>query len=402
MSTQPRADMTERTPSRVASIDIFRGLTMALMIFVNALSEVPGLPWWNYHAPAKVDAMTYPDVVFPLFLFAVGLSLPLAVAQRLRRTASTFALWRHVLERFAGLLVLGLILANAGMCDATRTGMNGNLWALLGLLGGVLYLHVPPRAPRWQRLSRLLRWVGLAGVVVLFALFRRTTGQGHTAWISTSYPEILGLIAYSYLGVCLLYLPTRRYRWAAPAWCLVMTVFCALTTAHWIRLHLPLYEWPFSNGSMCCLIFGGIFVSSLFTGERPSPRAVLLALGFGLAALAAGWLLAPLGISKIRATPAWTLWSLGAGVLAFVLLYWICDRRGHTAWAGWVHAAGANTLLTYLLPDLWYFALAWAGITFYDAHWRYGPLGVFKTLLFTGLMLALAGLLTRARLRLQL
>ena len=44
---------------RVASIDIFRGLTMTLMIFVNELAEVKGLPWWNYHALAKVDAMTY-------------------------------------------------------------------------------------------------------------------------------------------------------------------------------------------------------------------------------------------------------------------------------------------------------------------------------------------------------
>ena len=70
---------------RVASIDIFRGLTMMLMIFVNELAEVHGLPWWNYHAPARVDVMTYVDVVFPLFLFIVGLSLPLSIDQRLKK-----------------------------------------------------------------------------------------------------------------------------------------------------------------------------------------------------------------------------------------------------------------------------------------------------------------------------
>jgi predicted acyltransferase len=63
-------------PTRLASIDIFRGLTMTLMILVNALAEIKGLPWWTYHMKADVDAMTYVDMVFPFFLFIVGLSMP--------------------------------------------------------------------------------------------------------------------------------------------------------------------------------------------------------------------------------------------------------------------------------------------------------------------------------------
>src|ERR1700734_3286345 len=90
---------------RVVSIDIFRGLTMAVMIFVNQLSEVRGLPWWTYHAHAQEDVMTYVDMVFPFFLFIVGMSLPLSVAQRLKRNASMPSLWVHVLLRVLGLLV---------------------------------------------------------------------------------------------------------------------------------------------------------------------------------------------------------------------------------------------------------------------------------------------------------
>ncbi len=44
---------------RLASIDIFRGLTMVAMIFVNDLARVRGLPWWTYHMKATLDAMTY-------------------------------------------------------------------------------------------------------------------------------------------------------------------------------------------------------------------------------------------------------------------------------------------------------------------------------------------------------
>src|ERR1700689_2361356 len=124
---------------RVASIDIFRGLTVLVMIFVNDLSSVHGLPWWTYHAHAEQDAMTYVDMVFPFFLFIVGMSMPLAVSQRLKKNSSLASLWLHVLSRSAGLVVLGLILANAEKGDPARMGLNPNAWALLGLAGGVLF-----------------------------------------------------------------------------------------------------------------------------------------------------------------------------------------------------------------------------------------------------------------------
>jgi len=90
---------TGASASRVVSIDIFRGLTMAVMIFVNAVADVRGLPWWTNHAHAWEDRMTYVDMVFPFFLFAAGMSMPLAVTQRLKRNPSTVALCLHILSR---------------------------------------------------------------------------------------------------------------------------------------------------------------------------------------------------------------------------------------------------------------------------------------------------------------
>lgn len=139
----PGVQGTVRTTTpRVISIDIFRGLTMAVMIFVNALSEVRGLPWWTYHAHASDDVMTYVDMVFPFFLFAVGMSLPLAVAQRLKRNSSLPSLVAHVAVRVLGLIVLGEILANAQKADPARMGMSGSTWALLALICAALYLNV--------------------------------------------------------------------------------------------------------------------------------------------------------------------------------------------------------------------------------------------------------------------
>jgi hypothetical protein len=119
--------MSSKT-ERIASIDIFRGLTMLVMIFVNDLAEVHGLPWWTYHAHANQDLMTYVDMVFPFFLFIVGMSMPLAVTRRLERNPSLPALWWHIFSRSAGLVVLGLILANAEKGDAARMGVNRDLF----------------------------------------------------------------------------------------------------------------------------------------------------------------------------------------------------------------------------------------------------------------------------------
>jgi predicted acyltransferase len=392
--------------SRVVSIDIFRGLTMAVMIFVNQLSGVNGLPWWTYHAHAHEDLMTYVDMVFPFFLFIVGMSLPLSVAQRLKRNASLPALWLHVLLRVLGLLVLGLILANAEKCDPAQMPISGSLWALLGLLCAGLYLNVYPKSDRFPAYSLVLRLIGLFGVVALLAIFRRATPGGQSAWIDFSYPEILGLIALSYLAVCILYIPTRRWVWMPPVWFVLLVSLCVFSTAKILVFpnRIPLYFWPFGNGAMACIIMAGVITSSVFitNGSKRAPRrAMAIAACFGLLMLAAGRVLTPLGISKIRATPTWSLYSIGAAALIFVLLYWACDIKRWTGWAFFVRPAGENTLTTYLLPDLWYFLSMWLGIAFLDTHFVAGWPAVVKTFAFTFFILGVAWALTKGKVRLQ-
>jgi predicted acyltransferase len=391
----------------VVSIDIFRGLTMAVMIFVNAVAEVRGLPWWTAHAHAWEDRMTYVDMVFPFFLFAAGMSMPLAVTQRLKRNPSTFALCLHIVLRVLGLLVLGFILANAEKADPAKMALSGGLWALLGLLCMMLFLNVYPRWERFPAYATILRSIGLAGAAVLLALFRRSAPSGQTAWLDPSYPEILGLIGYTYLAVAFLYLLTRRWRWAPALWFVLLVTLCASSTARLVEFpaRMPLYFWPFGNGAMACIMMAGVVTSILFlgAGQRPSPVfSIGMAAGFALLTFLAGAALTPLGISKIRATPTWSLYSVGAAILLFIALYWLCDLKRWNAWTFPLRSAGSNTLLTYLLPDLWYFLLVSAGFTFFDSHWNVGAPGVIKSLVFTAFILALSELLTRSKVRLQL
>lgn len=390
---------------RILSIDVFRGLTMILMIFVNDLSSVHGLPWWTYHAHAQQDAMTYVDMVFPFFLFIVGMSLPLAIHRRLEQNPSLPALFLHILTRAAGLLVLGLILANVEKCDPAKMHMGRYAWALMGLFGGILFWLAPSREFREKPLFKGLRALGLVLLVATFAVFRHTFPDGHTGWIDGSYPEILGLIAYTYFSVAILYVITRKWAWAPLIWTVALTALCAVLTFHHVRDLWPLYIWPIGSGAMASITMAGVATSNLFfitLREKSHAHQLLAGLGYAVAAAVAAWLLTPLGISKIRATPTWCLYSIAAGIVVFAGLLWLCDWKGKIRWAALILPVGGNALLTYLLPDIFYFVTPLVGFTYLDQHFTAGLPGIVRAVVFTLVMTCLGAYLAKKRLRLQL
>src|ERR1700730_8804522 len=97
---------------RVASVDALRGLTILLMVFVNDLG--PGAPAWMHHIqPSNADGMTLADIVFPVFLFLVGVSIPLAFERARAIGKSKGAQLGHILIRTASLLFMGLVELNS-------------------------------------------------------------------------------------------------------------------------------------------------------------------------------------------------------------------------------------------------------------------------------------------------
>ena len=95
------------SPSRLLSLDVFRGLTIAAMVLVNS----PGnnTAWWPLDH-AEWSGMTPTDLVFPFFVFILGVSLVFSLRKRLEAGASRSGLLGQIFKRALILFALGLLL----------------------------------------------------------------------------------------------------------------------------------------------------------------------------------------------------------------------------------------------------------------------------------------------------
>ncbi|HEX9188863.1 MAG TPA: DUF5009 domain-containing protein, partial [Vicinamibacteria bacterium] len=76
MTLSPAPALEAPRAPRVLSIDLLRGADVLLMLFVNEVAGVTGAPGFLLHRPSEFDGMTVTDLVFPAFLFIVGIAIP--------------------------------------------------------------------------------------------------------------------------------------------------------------------------------------------------------------------------------------------------------------------------------------------------------------------------------------
>src|SRR5579885_2705116 len=112
---QPRSSevRANSASTRLVSLDVFRGATIAGMILVNNAGDEQSAYWPLQHA--KWNGWTPTDLIFPFFLFIVGVSMAFSFDSRLKRGESRIALLKHVLWRGFLLFTIGLLLNGAGV-----------------------------------------------------------------------------------------------------------------------------------------------------------------------------------------------------------------------------------------------------------------------------------------------
>src|SRR6185436_14924744 len=105
---------------------------------VNDLWSLKNIPAWLEHVERGVDGIGLADVVFPAFLFIVGLSLPFGIDLRRQRGDSEIKLFQHVLSRTLALLIMGVFLVNGETINAMATGIPGHLYYTLACFSFIL------------------------------------------------------------------------------------------------------------------------------------------------------------------------------------------------------------------------------------------------------------------------
>ena len=197
-------------PSRIESIDIFRALTMLLMIFVNSLGHLSGIPDWLGHTSKDDDAMGLADVVFPCFLFIVGMSIPFAVKSRLKKGESKAKVIVHVLIRSVALLIMGVFHENISHINPQISGISQAMWQLLVNLGFILVWNVyPDNKPKLKNLFIALRVLGIISLIILAVVFR-AGDINELIFFKPYWWGILGLIGWTYLICTIIYLYSKN------------------------------------------------------------------------------------------------------------------------------------------------------------------------------------------------
>jgi predicted acyltransferase len=331
------------------------------MVFVNQLAGVSGMPAWAKHMPADADAMSFVDVVFPAFLFIVGMAIPFALGRRAAGDDGR-ARHRHVLGRALGLIVIGFFMVNAesGFDEKWMPWPMG-AWSL-AFYGCVFLVWGEAARPRGAGggPGGASRAVGALGLRLLADAYRG--GADGKAWMTHQWWGILGLIGWSYLIAASVFL-------LCGGRILVLLLAAAACIAFYAAGHAfpaeahPAWAAVFAEQAMVCetsITFLGIVTTLLFFGraagdgrdEVPAwPRGFARALALAAALVAAGaWLRPAYTISKIYASPTWCLYTSAICIALYAALAALIDVRGRAAWVRWIMPAAANPLVAYLIP----------------------------------------------------
>ena len=390
---------------RIRSIDVFRGFTILVMIFVNDVSGVSGIPGWMKHKPADADAMTFVDVVFPAFLFIVGMSIPFAINKRLAKGDDFWKLQSHIIWRVVGLLILGVFMVNGeGGYNESEMGMSIAAWSLLFYLCAILVWNVYTfKNKKWKY---LLQGVGAIGLLLLAWTYRG--GDDGSEGIKPRWWGILGLIGWSYLYGCIIYQLFRGKVWPLLfAIAICITWYCIGRSG--IAKGSAVLEWMSSTSGHAAhtsIVLCGIVLSVLFFDERIAKsvqRRFLYAGLFALACFVSGYLIRPYYfISKIHATPTWCLYCSAICIAVFSILYWFTDIKKRYKWTAFFQPAASNALLVYILPNIIYYTQALFGWHFMPAIFHQGLLGIAWSALYAVAIMLLAFCLNKLKVRLQL
>ena len=312
---------------RLLSLDVFRGLTIAAMLLVNN----PG-NWEHVYSPlehASWNGWTPTDLVFPFFLFIVGVATALSLVRLAEAGAARREVFRKAAVRAAIIFGLGLALQGFPHYDLPHLRIPGVLQriAIAYLITAVIVMVTGIRGQVLSLVALLLGYWTLMTLVPVPGVGRgvlepeknlsnwldfKLLGVNHV-WQETGTWDPEGLL--STLGA-------------------VASVLCGVLAGHWIRSRRP------TDAKAFGLFYAGSMTLLLgWTWSRVFP------------------------INKSLWTSSYVLLSAGIACLVLSVIFWLVDIEGYRGWTVPFLVFGTNAITAYWLSTLCGIVLDWITLT---------------------------------------
>lgn len=339
------------TTTRLVSLDILRGVTIAFMILVNNGGQFAYWPLrhsdWNGWTPT--------DLVFPTFLFVMGTSLVFSFESRLNRGATKASLALHTLRRFVILFLLGLVVNGFPYFHLGTLRIYGVLQRIAICFLICSFLHL------WDRGAKSKIIVLVAALLGYWALMRLVPvpGYGVPGRDIPFLDKNANIVAWLDRHI----FPGRLYEGVRDPEVLLSnipalgTTLLGMLTAMWLR-----------------------------TKESMERKCAYL-LGAGIVLVVLGEIWNPwFPINKKLWTSSYVLFAAGISMLGLALCYWAAEVRGwKKGWSYYWLVFGTNAIAAYVFAELLASAL-WAiqlkprysldTLIYFDVFQRVHPPGI--------------------------
>lgn len=316
------------TGNRLLSLDFFRGATIAAMILVNN----PG-SWSHVYPPllhSQWHGWTPTDLIFPFFLFIVGVSITLAFSGKKENHLPAKALYGRIIRRTLMLFALGLFLNGFPFFDLTTIRIPGVLQriAVCYLVASVLFLHCTPRAQAlWAVALMLIYWAAMQWFPVPgigAGLYEK--GSNFSAWVDSLF--------------------LQGHMWSQ--------------SKTWDP------EGIFSTLPAISTTLFGVLTGHLFRQDIPALKKALWMFVGGTIAIAIGYTWSHwLPINKNLWTSSYALFMSGMAMMALGVSYYLIDIKGWRRGVKPFCVYGMNAITVFVLSGI-------VGRLLYEIKWPSG------------------------------
>lgn len=395
--------------NRIISIDVFRSITMVLMIWVNDFWTINNIPKWLKHAKTGEDYLGFSDVIFPWFLFVLGMSIPFSFENRIKKGEPIFTIWSHIILRTIALVVMGLFHMNMEMYNHDTSYLSKPIYVIISTIAFFMIWNIYPSKleKKWDIASKAIRLIGVIILIIMFLLFSGKDYEGNDIGFAIHWWGILGLIGWVYLIAASLFILIRSSiigSFIAFFICLGLNIISSSGIPYNI-FSWQSVNWIPGGGGLQALAFGGIIVSLLLMQSRVNRNIKNLYITlfcFATLSLLSGFLLRNYFVlNKNLGTPTWIMISLSTAIFLFIFLHWLTDVKNILSWYKYIKIAGTATLTCYLIPYFVYSFRTITGIVLPDFLLT-GIIGLVKSILYSLMIISICWGLKKIKIQLKI